>query len=66
MLSITRKLDESLIINGNIEVMVIDIRGNGKVRLGITAPRDVSVHRKEIQEQIDREKNISACPEDLL
>lgn len=51
---LSRKRDESIIINGNIKVMVIEIRED-KVRLGIEAPRDVSVHRQEIYEAIKRE-----------
>ncbi|KKL75577.1 hypothetical protein LCGC14_2053510 [marine sediment metagenome] len=62
MLSLERQLDESIIINGNIEVMIINVRGekgNEKVRLGITAPKDISVHRKEVQEAINREKQLN-------
>ena len=51
MLVLTRERDQSLIIGEQIEVRVIDIRGH-KVRLGVTAPRDVSVHRREIYDQI--------------
>ena len=64
MLVVSRYKEESIIIGGNIEVVIVDIRGE-KVRLGITAPKDISVHRKEIQEAIDREKNLSGsacCP----
>ena len=66
MLVLNRHIEDSIIINGNIEIKIVDVRrlgGNPQVRLGITAPRDVSVHRKEIQEAIDREKNLSgsAC-----
>ena len=45
MLVITRKSDESIIIDGNIEVVVVGITKDG-VRLGINAPRDVQVHRR--------------------
>jgi len=55
MLVVSRNKEESIIIGGNIEVVIVDIRGE-KVRLGITAPKDISVHRKEIQEAIDRER----------
>ncbi len=51
MLVITRKADESIIINGNIEVMVVGITKEG-VRLGIKAPREVQVHRSEVFEAI--------------
>ena len=64
MLVLGRNKDESIIIEGSdgrIEIMVIEVRSSGKpqVRLGITAPKSISVHRKEIQEAIDREKELS-------
>ena len=55
MLVLSRKRGESISIGDGIEVEVVDIRGD-KVRLGITAPKDVSVHRKEIHELILRER----------
>jgi len=51
MLVITRKLDQSIIINGNVEVVVTGISKDG-VRLGIIAPREVEVHRREVFEAI--------------
>ncbi len=54
MLVLSRKKDEKIVIGDNITLMVIEIRGD-KVRLGIDAPRDVSVHREEIYEAIKRE-----------
>ena len=51
MLVITRKVDQSIIIDGHIEVVVTDITKDG-VRLGIIAPRDVEVHRREVFEAI--------------
>jgi len=51
MLVITRKLDQSIIINGNVEVKVTGITKDG-VRLGIIAPREVEVHRREVFEAI--------------
>ncbi len=47
MLVLSRKLNESIIINGDIRVMVVDIRGN-QVRLGIEAPESVGIFREEI------------------
>jgi len=47
MLVLTRKLNESIVINDDVSVLVVEIRGD-RVRLGIDAPRDVIVHRKEI------------------
>ena len=55
MLVLSRKRNESVIINDNIVVTVIDVRGD-KVRIGIEAPRDVSVHRQEVLDAILREK----------
>jgi len=51
MLVISRKVDQSIIIDGHIEVVVTDITKDG-VRLGIIAPRDVEVHRREVFEAI--------------
>ncbi len=55
MLVLSRMKDESIIIGDDIEIVIVDIRGD-KVRLGINAPREISVHRKEIYETIQREK----------
>ena len=55
MLVLSRKRDESIIIGDDIEIVIVDVRGD-KVRLGINAPRAVSVHRKEIYDAIQREK----------
>ena len=54
MLVLSRQPNEKIIIGDNIEVLVIEIRRDN-VRLGITAPKDVSVHREEIYEAIKRE-----------
>ncbi|MCL1863588.1 MAG: carbon storage regulator CsrA [Defluviitaleaceae bacterium] len=54
MLALTRKKGESIIVNDNIEVVVLGITGE-QVRLGILAPKHISVHRKEIFEQIKNE-----------
>lgn len=54
MLVLSRQRDETIIIGDAIEITVVDIRGD-KVRLGINAPRDVQVHRKEVYEAIKRE-----------
>lgn len=51
MLVLSRKKDESIVINNDIIVTVVEIRGD-KVRLGIVAPREVSVHRQEIYDAI--------------
>ena len=54
MLVLSRQRDESIIIGDNVVVTVVDVRGD-KVKLGITAPREVSVHRQEVYEAIQRE-----------
>jgi len=54
MLVLSRKKDEKIIIGDSITLMVIEIRGD-KVRLGIDAPKDVSVHRQEVYDAIKRE-----------
>jgi len=55
MLVVSRQRDEVIVIGDDIEVVVVDIRGD-KVRLGITAPKKVSVHRKEVYDAIKREE----------
>ena len=55
MLVLSRQKDESIMIGDDVEITIIDVRGD-KVRLGINAPREVSVHRKEVYEAIKREK----------
>lgn len=57
MLVLSRHKDESIMIDDNIEILVVDIRGD-KVRLGVTAPKNVAVHRKEIFEAIKRENDL--------
>lgn len=54
MLVLSRQRDESIIIGDNIIVTIVDIRGE-KVRLGIDAPTEIPVHRREIHEAIQRE-----------
>ena len=56
MLVLSRKKDEKIVIGDNISIMVVEIRGD-KVRLGIEAPRDISVHRREVYHAIKRKEN---------
>lgn len=51
MLALSRKKNEALIINNNIEITVLEIKGE-QIKLGISAPKDVPVYRKEVYEQI--------------
>ena len=59
MLVLSRHRDESIIINDDIVVTIVDIRGD-KVRLGIQAPSNIPVHRQEIYDAIQREKQRNA------
>ena len=54
MLALTRKKGESLIVNNNIEITVLEIRGD-QVKIGINAPKDVPIYRKEVYLQIQEE-----------
>ena len=54
MLVLSRQRDESIMIGDDVEITIVDIRGD-KVRLGITAPVEIPVHRKEVYETIKRE-----------
>lgn len=54
MLILSRKLDETVILNNDIKIIVVDIRGD-RIRLGIEAPKDVSIHRGEIHGVLKRD-----------
>jgi len=58
MLVLSRKQDEKIIIGDSITLMVISIQGD-KVRLGIEAPKHVSIHREEVYQAIQRERGAS-------
>ncbi len=55
MLILTRRISESIIIGDDVKITVLGVKGN-QVRLGIDAPKDLSVHREEIYERIKHEK----------
>ena len=55
MLILTRKVNESLLVGDDVKLTVLGIKG-GQIRIGISAPRDVAVHRQEIYERIQQEK----------
>ena len=59
MLVLSRRKNESIVINDNIIIVVVDVRGD-KVRLGVDAPSDVTVHRKEVYDAIRRQTSIHA------
>ena len=58
MLALTRKKDEGIIINGNIKIKILEIQ-DGKVKVGITAPKEVTIHREEVYLEI-KENNKEA------
>jgi len=59
VLALTRKTGQSIIIGGQIEILIVEIKGD-QVRLGIRAPKDISVFRKEIYETIQAENKAAA------
>ncbi len=68
MLVLTRKPDQSIMIGDDIEITVLEVRGE-QVRLGIRAPRTVSVHRKEVFDQIQqggRDPGVASESADML
>jgi carbon storage regulator len=62
MLVLSRQRDESIMIGDNVEIIIVDVRGD-KVRLGITAPKEIPVHRREIYDAIQREKSQKKEPQ---
>ena len=62
MLALTRKKGESLVIN--IEISILEVRGD-QIKIGITAPKDVPIYRKEVYKQIQEENRASVSAEGL-
>lgn len=60
MLVLSRERDQTIIIGDEVEITIVDVRGD-KVRLGITAPSRIAVHRKEVYEAIRRENAQASC-----
>ena len=66
MLALTRKKNEAIIVNDNIEIKVLEIIGD-KVKLGISAPKEVSIYREEIYLQVlESNKKAAETPKDIL
>jgi len=63
MLVLSRKKNESIVINDDIRIVVVDIRGD-KVRLGVEAPKEVPVHRREVYDAIKQTREDHSTPTD--
>jgi len=64
MLALTRKKGEALMVNNNVEITILEVRGD-QVKIGISAPKDVPIYRKEVYLQIQEENKASFNPEDM-
>ena len=64
MLALTRKKGEALVINNNIEMKVLEIRGD-QIKIGISAPKDVPIYRKEVYLQIQQENEAAISADGL-
>ena len=64
MLALTRKKGEALVINNNIEITVLEIRGD-QIKIGISAPKDVPIYRKEVYLQIQQETEAAISADGL-
>lgn len=62
MLVLSRKKDERIVINNDITIVVVEIRGD-KVRLGVEAPKEVPVHRREVYDAISKGELLDSLPE---
>ena len=64
MLALSRKKNEALVINNNIEITILDIRGD-QVKIGISAPKEVPIYRKEVYIQIQEANKEAMSAENL-
>jgi carbon storage regulator len=65
MLVLTRKKDQTIMIGDNVEITVVDIQGD-QVRIGINAPKNLSIHRKEVFVEIQQENQKAAQVNNIL
>lgn len=64
MLALTRKKNESIVINNNIEITVLEVKGE-QVKIGISAPKEIPIYRKEVYEQIQKSNREAASAEGI-
>lgn len=64
MLALTRKKGEAIVINNNVEVTVLEIRGD-QIKLGVSAPKDVPIYRKEVYLQIQEENKAAISADNI-
>ena len=64
MLALTRKKGEALVINNNVEITILEIRGD-QIKIGVNAPKEVPVYRKEVYLQIQKENKASAAEDKM-
>ncbi len=65
MLALSRKKNEAIVVNNNVEVTILEIKGD-QVKLGITAPREVPVYRKEVYTQIQEANKEAMSAENII
>lgn len=64
MLALTRKKGEALVINNNVEITILEIRGD-QIKIGVNAPKEVPVYRKEVYLQIQKENKTSVAEDKM-
>lgn len=64
MLALSRKKDEAIVVNNNIEITILEIKGD-QVKIGITAPKSVPIYRKEVYLQIQEANKDASSPEGI-
>ena len=65
MLALSRKKNEAIVVNNNVEITILEIKGD-QVKLGITAPREVPVYRKEVYAQIQEANKEAMSAENVI